>query len=167
MKKILAYLLVLVSLMTLFCGTASADTTFTGSATQGIYVDVTMTNLDNGVVSVEKKCAATWRVTATCKYEGNNPLYPVAAWASNVSPSVGVAGGSTARNGEPHESTQTFYEGGKRSIVEHYYTCSTITTYAPAASKRTNDNGTVQYLYGNTTSVITKTVNTIIRFYRR
>lgn len=167
MKKILAYLLVLVSLMTLFCGTAGAEITFSNSSAQGIYVDVTVTNLDNGVVSVEKKCAATCRVTATCRYEGNNPIYPVAAWASNVTPSVGVAGGSTARNGQPHESTRTFYEGGKRAIVEHYYTCPTITTYASAASKRTNEDGTVQYFYGSKTSTVTKTIQTIIKFYRR
>lgn len=54
MKKILAYLLVLVSLMTLFCGTAGAEITFSNSSAQGIYVDVTVTNLDNGVVRWKK-----------------------------------------------------------------------------------------------------------------
>ena len=119
MKKILAYMLVIVSLMTLFCGTAGAETTFSNSSAQSIYVDVNVTDLDTGVVGTEKKCAAIWRVTATCKYEGNNPIYPVAAWASSVTSSVGVAGGSTVRNGQPSERTQTFYEGGKRAIIEH------------------------------------------------
>ena len=51
MKKILAYLLVLVSLMTLFCGTASAETTFTRSGFAGVYapIEVTIAILKNPV----------------------------------------------------------------------------------------------------------------------
>lgn len=45
MKKILAYLLVLVSLMTLFCGTASAEITFSKKGSAGVYADIVMTNL--------------------------------------------------------------------------------------------------------------------------
>lgn len=167
MKKILAYLLVLVSLMTLFCGTAGAEITFSNSSAQGIYVDVTVTNLDNGVVSVEKKCAATWRVTATCRYEGNNPIYPVAAWASKVNMGVTSAGGSVVRIGEPSERTYTGYEGGKRSIIEHYYTATLKATYAPRGSKGTNDNGKIEYHYGSKTSTVTQTVQTQLQFYRR
>lgn len=45
MKKILAYLLVLVSLMTLFCGTAGAEITFSKSGSAGIHVPIDITNL--------------------------------------------------------------------------------------------------------------------------
>lgn len=54
MKKILAYLLVLVSLMTLFCGTAGAEETvakeiyFTNSDANAYFATVTVTDLSNG-----------------------------------------------------------------------------------------------------------------------
>lgn len=79
MKKILAYLLVLVSLMTLFCGTASAEITFSKKGSAGVYADIVMTNLDSGATETRRTCVATLNVTATCRYEGNNPIYPVAA----------------------------------------------------------------------------------------
>lgn len=167
MKKILAYLLVLVSLMMLFCGTASADTTFTRSGFAGVYAPIEVTNLDNGSVATQTTCVATLYVTATCKYEGNNPLYPVAAWASRTRMGVTSAGGSVIRIGEPSESTRTGYEGGKRAIIEHYYTVTLRATYAPRGSKGTNDDGNIEFHYGSKTSAVTQTVQTKIQFYRR
>lgn len=167
MKKILAYLLVLVSLMTLFCGTASADTTFSKTGSAGVYGDIEVTNLDDGSVETRSTRVATLIVTATCKYEGNNPLYPVAAWASSVNMGVTSAGGSVVRIGQPSERTYTGYEGGKRSIVEHYYTATLRATYAPRGSKGTNDDGKIEYHYGSKTSMATQTVQTQLYFYRR
>jgi hypothetical protein len=167
MKKILAYLLVLVSLMTLFCGTAGAEITFSKTGSAGVYGDIKVTNLDDGSVETRRTCVASLIVTATCKYEGNNPIYPVAAWASKVNMGVTSAGGSVVRIGEPSERTYTGYEGGKRSIIEHYYTATLKATYAPRGSKGTNDNGKIEYHYGSKTSTVTQTVQTQLQFYRR
>lgn len=167
MKKILAYLLVLVSLMTLFCGTAGAEITFSKSGSAGIHVPIDITNLDDGTVETRTTRVATLHVVATCKYEGNTTLYPVAAWATRVYTTVSAAGGSAIRRGEPSESTYTGYEGGKRSLVEHYYFSKVEAIYAPRGSKGTNDDGEIEYHYGSRTSMITQWLQTQIQFYRR
>ncbi len=55
MKKILAYLLVLVSLMTLFCGTAGAEITFSKSGSAGIHVPIDITNLGQSRTKKEQQ----------------------------------------------------------------------------------------------------------------
>lgn len=167
MKKILAYLLVLVSLMTLFCGMASADTTFSKTTTASVTAPVEITDLDDGTVNTCIMAVAVLRVTATCKYEGNSPLYPVAAWASDTFIGVTNGGGTAVRRGEPSESTQTGYEGGKRAVVEHHYTVTIEATYAPRGSKKINTQGQIIYDFGSKTNTVIKTVQTIIQFYRR
>lgn len=167
MKKILAYLLVLVSLMTLFCGTASAETTFSQGGSAGIHVPILVTDLKDGSVEPKPTCVATLHVVATCKYEGNTTLYPVAAWSILAYPTVSAAGGTAVRRGEPTESTKTFYEGGKRSIVEHYYTATIEATYAARGSKGVDDEGKTVYIYGSKTETIVKSLQTKICFYRR
>ena len=167
MKKILAYLLVLVSVMTLFCGTASAETTFSKTGFAGVHAEIEVTDLDDGSVETRTTCVATLRVTVTCRYEGNNPIYPVAAWASSTSMGVTAAGGSVVRVDQPSESTRTGYEGGKRAIVEHYYTATLRATYAPRGSKGTNDDGEIEYHYGSKTKIKMQTVQTQVQFYRR
>ena len=70
MKKILAYLLVLVSLMTLFCGTASAEEIYRTGTTGNYYqANVVVTNLTTGKSKEELIGIANWVVTVTCKYE--------------------------------------------------------------------------------------------------
>lgn len=167
MKKILAYLLVLVSLMTLFCGTASAEITFSKKGSAGVYADIVMTNLDSGATETRRTRVATLNVTATCRYEGNNPIYPVAAWASSVNTEVTSAGGSVVRVGQPYETTYTGYEGGKRSLVEHCYYATLKATYAPRGSMGVDEKGQIVYLYGSKTETATQNLSTKIQFYRR
>ena len=169
MKKILAYLLVLVSLMTLFCGTAGADEIYyTSRAVNSYYEKVNVTNLSTGKTVQEKIAIGFWTVEATCKYEqGNNMISPLAAWASSVTGTTYNAGGGTDRVGKPSESTRTFYEGLNRSKLEHYYTCSMIMYYAENASKYDSSVPYSKYSYGPKTSPHEGIINTMIEFLRK
>lgn len=174
MKKILAYLLVLVSLMTLFCGTAGAEETgakeiyFTNSDANAYFATVTVTDLSNGKSKDERIYMGYWMVTATCKYEQTkNSIAPLAAWASSVVSGTYNAGGDTRRVGEPSESTRTFYEGLNRYMVEHYYTCSMVMNHASYASKYDSNTSFDKYSYGPKTSVYGGLINTKIQFLRK
>ena len=174
MKKILAYILVIVSLMTLFCGTAGAEETeakeiyFTNSASNAYYKTITVTDLSSGKTIKERIYIGSWRVVATCKYEqGNNTIYPVAAWASSVSGSTANAGGTTKLAGEPHETTETYYEGLNRYMVEHCYICAITINYASYASRYDSNTTANKYSYGAKTSVYDGKLNTKIQFMRK
>lgn len=169
MKKILAYLLVLVSLMTLFCGTASAEEIYRTGTTGNYYqANVVVTNLTTGKSKEELIGIANWVVTVTCKYEqGNNEICPLAAWASKVAGSVSYAGGNTYRDGEASESTHTYYEGGRRSLLEHSYSCTVAITYAQYASKMDDNTTKDKYNYGSRSTPTTRKISTLIKFRRQ
>lgn len=175
MKKILAYLLVLVSLMTLFCGTAGAEeeNTVSYSSIAGIasiLASVSVKNVATGVTKNESLYIAHWTVVATCRYEGENNAdgtvtkYPRSAWASNVYGNVTTAGGVINRIGEPSESTETSYVGAKPATIIYYYKCKLLITYAPTAWKANDVVTQNSYHYGSITARRTADINTKITF---
>lgn len=178
MKKILAYLLVLVSVMTLFCGTAGAEEEkeVSYSSIAGIssfYATATVTNVSTRVVKSETVYIAHWNVVATCRYEaeknedGSVTKYSAAAWASKVYGTVTNAGGVINRVGEPSESTETSYVGGRRSAITYHYSCRFLITYAPTAWKDNDAATQNSYHFGAITARINQRADAKITFERQ
>lgn len=69
MKKILAYILVIVSLMTLFCGTAgAASDSMEKEGYAGLAVDIPVYNVSSKVTKTERVIVGTWVVIGRCYY---------------------------------------------------------------------------------------------------
>ena len=69
MKKILAYLLVLVSLMTLFCGTAgAADNSMDKNGYATTYVSMLVYDTDAKAAKYENVPVGCWTVVGRCYY---------------------------------------------------------------------------------------------------
>ena len=82
MKKILAYLLVLVSLMTLFCGTAgAADNSMDKNGYATTYVSMLVYDTDAKAAKYENVPVGCWTVVGRCYYATSDgrTYYPESA----------------------------------------------------------------------------------------
>lgn len=126
MKKILAYLLVLVSLMTLFCGTAgAADNSMDKNGYATTYVSMLVYDTDAKAAKYENVPVGCWTVVGRCYYATSDgrTYYPESASVQKATFSPYKGGISSTTTAQYQSSTSQIMENGKRTQVSLHYSC--------------------------------------------
>lgn len=169
MKKILAYLLVLVSLMTLFCGTASAaNNSMDKESYSTAYVSIPVFSRLSQVSTVETIAAGSWTTIGRCYYVtyGANIYYPESASMQGFSFSAYNAGHSGHPDAQYQSSTEERLENGKRVQVTLHFSCPVSVIHAMNATKEDYSTPPAQYEYVKILTVTHQQLSTTTNFYR-
>lgn len=138
MKKILAYLLVLVSLMTLFCGTAgAADNSMDKNGYATTYVSMLVYDTDAKAAKYENVPVGCWTVVGRCYYATSDgrTYYPESASVQKATFSPYKGGISSTTTAQYQSSTSQIMENGKRTQVSLHYSCPILVKHYTNASK--------------------------------
>lgn len=139
MKKILAYLLVLVSLMTLFCGTAgAADNSMDKNGYATTYVSMLVYDTDAKAAKYENVPVGCWTVVGRCYYATSDgrTYYPESASVQKATFSPYKGGISSTTTAQYQSSTSQIMENGKRTQVSLHYSCPILVKHYTNASKQ-------------------------------
>lgn len=139
MKKILAYLLVLVSLMTLFCGTAgAADNSMDKNGYATTYVSMLVYDTDAKAAKYENVPVGCWTVVGRCYYATSDgrTYYPESASVQKATFSPYEGGISSTTTAQYQSSTSQIMENGKRTQVSLHYSCPILVKHYTNASKQ-------------------------------
>lgn len=169
MKKILAYLLVLVSLMTLFCGTAGADGSSMDKRGYAItYVSMPVYNVDDKTTSYESVAVGCWTVVGRCYYTTSDgrTYHPESASVQKATFSPYKGGISSTTTAQYQSSTSQIMENGKRVQVSLRYSCPITVLHYTNAAKQNAKATYSEYTYSTNTTTTSLQSGTIIYFYR-
>ena len=151
MKKILAYLLVLVSLMTLFCGTAgAADNSMDKNGYATTYVSMLVYDTDAKAAKYENVPVGCWTVVGRCYYATSDgrTYYPESA--------------------SVQKATFSPYKGGISSTTtaQYQYSCPILVKHYTNASKQNAKATYSEYIYSTNITTTSLQSTTTIYFYR-
>lgn len=169
MKKILAYLLVLVSLMTLFCGTAgAANNSMDKEGFSIAYVSIPVYSRASMMSTVETVTAGRWNVVGRCYYDtfGSNIYYPESANVRSFSFSAYNAGVDGHPTAQYQSSTGERLENGKRVQVMLYWSCDVTIKHSTNATKENSETDMSKYEYAKVYTTKQQHPSTTINFYR-
>lgn len=166
MKKILAYLLVLVSLMTLFCGTASAA--YTSMEKEGyaiLAVNMDVYNVTTKLTKSERVPVGAWYVEGSCEYStpDGRSYYPDSAKVLSVNFYPYKGGDSSSMLEQYRSSTSETIENGKRVQLALHYACLVSIRYYNGASKQSSYDQYYDYTYS--LNAITTSMNSATTIY--
>lgn len=150
MKKILAYLLVLVSLMTLFCGTAgAADNSMDKNGYATTYVSMLVYDTDAKAAKYENVPVGCWTVVGRCYYATSDgrTYYPESASVQKATFSPYKGGISSTTTAQYQSSTSQIMENGKRTQVSLHYSCPILVKHYTNASKQNAKATYSEYIY--------------------
>lgn len=169
MKKILAYLLVLVSLMTLFCGTAgAADNSMDKNGYATTYVSMLVYDTDAKAAKYENVPVGCWTVVGRCYYATSDgrTYYPESASVQKATFSPYKGGISSTTTAQYQSSTSQIMENGKRTQVSLHYSCPILVKHYTNASKQNAKATYSEYIYSTNITTTSLQSTTTIYFYR-
>lgn len=169
MKKILAYLLVLVSLMTLFCGTAgAADNSMDKNGYATTYVSMLVYDTDAKAAKYENVPVGCWTVVGRCYYATSDgrTYYPESASVQKATFSPYKGGISSTTTAQYQSSTSQIMENGKRTQVSLHYSCPILVKHYTNALKQNAKATYSEYIYSTNITTTSLQSTTTIYFYR-